>query len=244
MFSYSAYCPVSQVKDWSCFFCNSNVSDAKGFQVKAVVQKILTNTFGFVGFYGKTVVVAFRGTTDLRNWITNLNVAHNSPYPGVVNATVHTGFLEAYDGVKESVRSEVMSLISAVSANRIVFTGHSLGAALATLTAADLAPSLKIPISMYNYGSPRVGNQVFSDYFTKLVPNTIRVTNRKDIVPHLPVQQMGYHHVQEEVWFDTATHYKICDTTGEDPKCSNSVLVPDVPDHDLYLNINLHQGSC
>ena len=42
-------------------------------------------------------------------------------------------------------------------------TGHNLGAALATLTAMDLAHDYD-GVSCYNYGSPRVGNAAFSAF--------------------------------------------------------------------------------
>lgn len=57
------------------------------------------------------------------------------------------------------------------------------------------------------FGQPRVGNAAFASLYTKLVPNTIRVTNDHDIVPHLSLYyyylpQKTYHHFPREVGYD------------------------------------------
>jgi hypothetical protein len=246
MYSYSAYCPESKIVNWSCFFCVYNLSDTKGFKVASVVQYAPTNTFGYIGNNGKTVEVVFRGTqpASLENWITDLSAFHTKPYPNVPNAFVHSGFMDAYDAVKPAVRSAVASLIASTNATRVVITGHSLGAAIATLCAADLAASLKIPFALYNFGSPRVGNRAFADYIAKIVPTAYRITNKADTVPHLPDTLMGFHHIAQEVWWHTTKEYKICDMSGEDPSCENSRLIWSIPDHLDYLGINLVQVGC
>jgi len=250
MFAYSAYCPEAKIVNWNCFFCTYNMSDTKGFKVETIMRNAPTNTFGYVGNLGNTIEVVFRGTqpSSLQNWITDLDFApHSKTYPDYPKAKVHSGFLDAYDAVKISVRSAVQYLVNTTKTPKVIFTGHSLGAALATLAAVDLAPILikqNIPFYVYNYGSPRVGNQVFSDYYKSLVPYTMRITNRADIVPHLPMKDMGFYHVAQEVWWNSATHYNLCDLTGEDKKCCDSEKLWSIPDHLNYLHINLDQGGC
>jgi predicted lipase len=69
-------------------------------------------------------------------------------------------------------------------------TGHSLGAALALLCAADLKRSGVVGsgIKLYDYGSPRVGNRAFANYMYNLLGSgaVMRVVHAKDAVPHLP----------------------------------------------------------
>jgi len=70
-----------------------------------------------------------------------------------------------------------------------VFTGHSLGAALATLAGTDAILSNWISGSntiMYNYGSPRVGNWAYSSKVNGLFAAFYRVVHFEDIVPHVP----------------------------------------------------------
>lgn len=55
------------------------------------------------------------------------------------------------------------------------------------------------------FGQPRIGNAIFATYYSELVPNSIRVTNGNDVVPHLPpyytyFPQKTYHHFPTEVF--------------------------------------------
>ena len=63
--------------------------------------------------------------------------------------------------------------------DRIIVTGHSLGGAIATMAAIDLYWIYGAKIKIINFGSPRVGNLAFHDYFKKLFGNdhVFRVVN-------------------------------------------------------------------
>ncbi|CAI5472913.1 unnamed protein product [Closterium sp. Yama58-4] len=82
---------------------------------------------------------------------------------------------------------------------RVYLTGHSLGGALSTLFAYELSQSnlvrdRNIHLTMYNYGSPRVGNAAFVARFNVYMKDSWRIVNRADIVPTVP-KLMGYRHV-------------------------------------------------
>lgn len=53
-------------------------------------------------------------------------------------------------------------------------------------------------VTMYNYGSPRVGNAAFARAYDRSVPDSWRVTNRLDVIPRVP-RLMGYCHVGNSV---------------------------------------------
>ncbi|KNC84847.1 hypothetical protein SARC_02958 [Sphaeroforma arctica JP610] len=68
-------------------------------------------------------------------------------------------------------------------------TGHSLGGALATLCAFELAQEFatsELELTVYTFGSPRVGNSRFAAQYNQLVPNTHRLVNDGDPVCGLP----------------------------------------------------------
>ena len=78
--------------------------------------------------------------------------------------------------------------------NRIYVTGHSLGAALATISALHLAKLLNIDLStektkprifLYTFASPRVGNQKFVKECSNRF-RAYRIANSEDIVPGVP----------------------------------------------------------
>ncbi|CAI7829552.1 unnamed protein product, partial [Closterium sp. NIES-54] len=157
----------------------------------------------------RLIIVAFRGTctSSLRNWIADLEALPRSlSYPGLRHARVHRGFYSAYHftRLRPAVVHAVLFLMTILPGSfRVAFTGHSLGGALATLSALDLQVSYDLPspsIRVVTFGSPRVGNAAFAAYFRQKVPGSTRVTNWKDLVPHLPPATIGYHHVATEAW--------------------------------------------
>jgi hypothetical protein len=77
----------------------------------------------------------------------------------------------------------------------VTVCGHSLGGALATLLGLDVAVNtiFKNP-TVYTYASPRTGDSSFTAFYDHMVPNTIRVANRMDLVPKLPMPPL-YDHV-------------------------------------------------
>jgi len=94
---------------------------------------------------------------------------------------------------------------------------------------------------LFNFGSPRLGNKAFTDFAKKLVgEKTYRVVHYRDIVPHLPFVWLGFHHISQEVWYtdEMSTNYKVCDDTGEDFSCMDSVVYLDPGDHTTYLNLS------
>jgi triacylglycerol lipase len=91
---------------------------------------------------------------------------------------VHQGFKEALEGVWKDLASYLQSKDDGRS---FWFTGHSLGAALATLTWKRYG-SLRTTPRLYTYGSPRVGDEEFGKGFE----NTYRFVNNNDIVTKVP----------------------------------------------------------
>ncbi|CAI9117970.1 OLC1v1019464C1 [Oldenlandia corymbosa var. corymbosa] len=167
----------------------------------------------------KRLVVAFRGTEqarwkDLRTDLMLVPAGLNPERIGgdfKEEVQVHSGFLSAYD----SVRTRIIRLIKQVvgyndddpqplSKWHVYVTGHSLGGALATLLALELASSQlakmgAISVTMYNFGSPRVGNKKFAELYNEKVHDSWRVVNHRDIIPTVP-RLMGYCHVAQPVY--------------------------------------------
>jgi hypothetical protein len=58
-------------------------------------------------------------------------------------------------------------------------------------------------MELYTFGSPRTGNQKWTDYVNTQLANGgyQRVTHYNDIVPHLPMTQMGFNHAGDEAWY-------------------------------------------
>ncbi|MEZ6197308.1 MAG: lipase family protein [Planctomycetota bacterium] len=125
----------------------------------------------------------FRGTliSSRRNLVTDLRVRLVS-HRGA--GRVHRGFAEAFDHLRPALEA------ASSGADPIFVTGHSLGAALATLAADELGPRARL----YGFGSPRVGDADFAAGFR--CPRAYRVVVEHDLVAELPPPLL-YRHVGE-----------------------------------------------
>ena len=102
------------------------------------------------------IYVVFRGSTSIQDWLDNLD-AILTTYSACSKCEVHKGFYDAEQSVLGQVLPAVQSLVSKYPSYEVVVTGHSLGAALATLTAMDLFYANVKNLRLFNFGSPRVG---------------------------------------------------------------------------------------
>ena len=84
--------------------------------------------------------------------------------------------------------SDVLSLIrQSAPGTKVTVAGHSLGAAVATLLALDIAVTLPATdLTLYTFASPRVGDAAFAAFCNIRVPLHFRIANRPDLVPHTP----------------------------------------------------------
>ncbi len=135
------------------------------------------------------VVVVCRGT-EVKEWAdvkADLSIALVPSRSGI--GKVHRGFRTYTDKIWEPIKSH----ISPVKNKDIWFTGHSLGAAMATLMARRcvLDISMRVPI-LFTYGSPRVGNRAYINEFNGQITHH-RWVNDGDIVTKVPFVPFYYH---------------------------------------------------
>jgi hypothetical protein len=139
------------------------------------------------------LIIAFRGTADLRNWLTDLD--YELTRAG--NFRVHRGFHEAVS----AVQSDVSAKLGDARETRLWVTGHSLGGALAMLWALWAARRGHEIAGVYTFGQPRVGDAAFSHlYNSKLKTRTWRSVHADDIVPRVPWLLGRYRHAGHEVF--------------------------------------------
>jgi hypothetical protein len=101
---------------------------------------------------------------------------------------VHQGFGKAL----ESVWTPLEAALNILTDRPVWFTGHSLGAALASLAAFRRG---KYAAGVYTFGLPRVGNGVFAGSFDGLfVERSMRYVNDHDVVTHVPSAILAFPH--------------------------------------------------
>lgn len=161
----------------SQYFHQANLTELKFLSIGPTQCVILESTNDF---RNKVYIVAFRGTSQVRDWLTNLNIGLVSWSAG---GRVHKGFKNAFEGVSKQI-NEFLTTVE----RPVFFTGHSLGGALAILAASRFAEKAA---AVYTFGSPRVGDQQFAASLTGF--GSFRIVNGRDIVARIPDQRLlGY----------------------------------------------------
>jgi hypothetical protein len=110
-----------------------------------------------------------------------------------VSGRVHGGWLELYNEFNDKLISTLENLPSNV--NKLVISGHSLGAALATITLADNNVPTRYHANTvcYAIASPRVGDGAFTLSLGVAGRVLFRLINLSDIVNDIPTAVMPNH---------------------------------------------------
>ncbi len=193
------------------------------------------STQAIVARRGDVVIVSFRGTQERGDIAADIRATNPEEDPKLTGnevqdyrrfagARVHRGFRDAlaevWDPDPGGVNGERLAAAGQKSLlrtlqleadrpnTRIIFTGHSLGGALATLAAA--ATSVQNPArssrttmqsaiaGVYTFGSPKVGNAAFAQAFdASLQAVTEPAQHHTDVVRSVP-PGLGYQHVAQE----------------------------------------------
>jgi triacylglycerol lipase len=214
-----AYAQYEQVNAWSL----EGSYDELGRLFARPEWKPSSEAFGFVARNRASglVFVVYRGTESPEDWIADFT------FPQVAHplGNVERGFAGVYDQTAASVAAAIQR---AGGTPNVIVTGHSLGAAVAALAAADIATSgAAAQTALYSFAGPRVGDLAFAAGFNSRVAAAWRVVNTEDIVttvplatpalssgivPHNPLsflnnlgQTLDYEHVGNAVAFTTHT---------------------------------------
>ena len=149
----------------------------------------------FIATKDDNIYVVFRGTKTISEWITDADFPM-VPYVDPAGGMTEKGFTDFYEDFSELIISSVKMLKDQGTFNNLYITGHSLGAALAGVSAPDLLmkTGFENPI-VYSFASPRVGDSDYKTYFDSFGLDSWRVFNTNDLVPMLPPELLGYTHV-------------------------------------------------
>ena len=149
-------------------------------------------------------VIAIRGTEGIQEWVQDAKfLSVPCPFlPGAGNT--EDGFTAMYNSMIIKTVAGSVPVVKALPTlqwtkpvTTLTICGHSLGGALATLLALDVAANTSSPFdnqAVYTYASPKAGDPQFVSTYNHVVPNTTRIANRMDLVPKLPLPPL-YEHV-------------------------------------------------
>ena len=144
----------------------------------------LWERFGFILESPQEIIIGFRGTVSTTDWISDAIASQMRFKYMKEDSLTHRGFTNIY----ASARRDIISALAKLSPDKTLFvTGHSLGGALATLCAVDVAANTSFNSPhLYTYGSPRVGDPDFATAFKQYLINSYRYANLFDVVSHAP----------------------------------------------------------
>jgi hypothetical protein len=159
----------------------------------------------FVRAQGSRVVITYKGTDTATDFATDF-----TPWPAACpellpeGGRVHSGFLAAFRStwpqVRATIETHAASQGLSIAELDVTVTGHSLGAAQATLAALQMAQLVAAvdQIRLVTFGSPRVFTHAGAAFFNKLGlgARTLRVAeNDVDPVTMVNLGSLGFKHV-------------------------------------------------
>jgi len=223
--AFAAYCPRSEVDNWSC---GAHCSAVSGISVPHYMFDNEKHIAAYAAWDSQTesILLVFRGTVNdstsafIANWGANLDYSKKQPFVKYPEVDVHAGFWDAWLALRAQIVPLVSQMGKTYKTNMIRVTGHSLGAAMATNAAVELKLHYGWSTSVINFGSPRVGDLEYHKLIHAEVPFW-RVTQDDDLVVHLPPQSYGFYHAATEIHFK-GSNYKVCDGSGEDISCADA----------------------
>jgi triacylglycerol lipase len=144
------------------------------FNIDGAQAYLLTN--------GTITVLSFRGTevTEKSDVLADLKSGKNLEACG---GKVHVGFKGEINKLWPTI-----SKVLADNPGNVYVTGHSLGAAMATIAASRMQDRVT---ALVTFGSPRVGN---AEFVKSLAVEHYRVQNNCDDVTKVPFKLMGFEH--------------------------------------------------
>jgi predicted lipase len=93
---------------------------------------------------------------------------------------------------------------------RVMMTGHSLGAAIATLAATRRPPA-----QLFTFGSPRVGDREFATSAAVVNVPHARYVDCADLVARVPPEALGYVHTGTRHYIDRHGKERLTITDAE-----------------------------
>jgi predicted lipase len=197
---------------------------------------------GFVITTEKESIVCYRGTLDKSEMKSDLSLMHKEVNFGGEKVNLHGGFVDEY----QKSLSGLEAILAKHSDKEIIFSGHSLGGALATIAALDFfsreeksSPGeKKLNIKgVVAFGAPRGMSRAAAALYNKqgLGKKTIRIVQKFDPITKIPPYGF-YQHVGQEISMHAPLSEKVDNSLPEISQLyKNSIPIHGAPH---YYNIS------
>ncbi|RKP18783.1 alpha/beta-hydrolase [Rozella allomycis CSF55] len=240
----------------------SILKDKKDFMYQLTVSK-----------ENKEIVVAFRGSDNFENYISDINqdryyhdeifgdkrlsIENDScklPNDKSESFFLRNGFLRSLPAnIMDEIDSRIHEVIKANPDFSVVITGHSLGGSLAYLYALHWKVKGNNLAALYTYGQPITGSLSFNDWAAECIgpEKYIRVVSSDDIVPwfsfHVLLKKIAHSSLVNEIFFPNPhdTAFRVC-KGSLNSDCSYGISCGKKvwDNHSLYGGLTSTQALC
>lgn len=157
------------------------------------VDILTTDTQAFLLRHQNNIFLIFRGSQQLQDWSTNLNLRLREFQVSAVQGSVppygrvHLGFFDAWHSVEKIVVHHLQKWWTPKT--NLWIAGHSLGGALANMSAISLECQGFHVSGMYTFGQPRIADwKLVNNANATMKDRLFRYANNNDVVPLIPPQ--------------------------------------------------------
>ncbi|KAG8418262.1 hypothetical protein J3458_005687 [Metarhizium acridum] len=211
-YSFSSYCTRLHDTSLNTPVCtNLDKTSCLNFENASTVAEFTANgRFQVGGYVAKNpskqhIAVVLKGTDSAGDIATDAAIGQIDS-DLCEGCKVHKGFGSAFDQLKGQLEQTIKTekAVPGQENWRLVVTGHSLGAAVATIAGSSLRKQ-GMSLDMYLYSSPLVGNDKFAEFVSSQGGGfTARITNARDpvtAIPKNPLSPKTYKHISPEYWY-------------------------------------------
>ena len=170
---------------------------------------------GYVIKTEKEVIVSYRGSIHLLDFYRDAQFAKDVMQFGDSPQELHAGFIKDYASSLLD-RNRVFDELQISREQSIVFTGHSLGGAVAQVAALDYAA--RDPVqqhnirAIYTFGAPRVFSTQSSNFYNEnLADKTLHIMAKGDPIVRVPPADWGFAHTGFYAMMRTLTDLDVKD---------------------------------
>lgn len=189
-FAAFGYCTIKEMEERTC--CQ-DILDQEGWEV---IEKETINfdNYNFAILKHdeyKKIIMTFPGTRGKYQFIQEVLQSNGVPLDGDKKEKIMNYFKQVWVLIKSIIGEKLKTLYSKYPEYQYIFTGHSLGAAIATIAALDsvkyenLKRTENSPV-LITYGQPRTGNDIFANQVMNHIPIIYRVVRQGDFIATYP----------------------------------------------------------
>ena len=132
--------------------------------------------------YNNKLYISFPGISSNIDKINCLSF--NLQYNIKMNCNIHRGFIYIFNKLQSEI--ELIIDVFADTYDEIIFTGHSLGGAIAKYSALYFKLHKKINIKCITFACPLIGDNTFAEQFNKYITNSFTLCCQKDFLVKIP----------------------------------------------------------